>query len=267
MALISCPDCHQDVSDKAPVCVKCGYPIANSLKEDGFQDIPTENYSKSAHQSDLLYESFAVLRTSKLNWAEYSLSAIRLSPSQNEVIGEGIIGESKLVNNISLADYALETFLLNSGWQRCGNSNTLMKKSKEKPPDFGYDYCTLYDENIGEKKVNIFKKVTLHQYSAKKITANGLSPFLNSDTFIIEQGLKSMYAAEQKIKNLLLAEGWEPHYSLDDIYFKKIVSEVEEGIVIDDHAAALRKLAQLKDDGLITEEDFEKKKAEILRNI
>lgn len=27
MALIKCPECGKDVSDKAPACIHCGYPF------------------------------------------------------------------------------------------------------------------------------------------------------------------------------------------------------------------------------------------------
>lgn len=30
MALIACPECHGEVSDKAPVCPRCGVPIATA---------------------------------------------------------------------------------------------------------------------------------------------------------------------------------------------------------------------------------------------
>jgi hypothetical protein len=33
MALISCPECGSEVSDKAPTCPKCGVPIASVPKE------------------------------------------------------------------------------------------------------------------------------------------------------------------------------------------------------------------------------------------
>ncbi len=31
MALISCPECNKEVSDKAEVCVHCGYPLRNTV--------------------------------------------------------------------------------------------------------------------------------------------------------------------------------------------------------------------------------------------
>ena len=39
MALIICPECGKEISDKAPQCIHCGYPIAE-LKED------TESFTK-----------------------------------------------------------------------------------------------------------------------------------------------------------------------------------------------------------------------------
>jgi uncharacterized membrane protein YdbT with pleckstrin-like domain len=35
MALIACPDCNREVSDKAPVCPSCGCPVAASAKDAG----------------------------------------------------------------------------------------------------------------------------------------------------------------------------------------------------------------------------------------
>lgn len=31
MGLISCPECNKDISDNAPSCIHCGYPIANPI--------------------------------------------------------------------------------------------------------------------------------------------------------------------------------------------------------------------------------------------
>ncbi len=35
MALIKCPECGQEVSDQAPVCVHCGYPLKQSPTVNG----------------------------------------------------------------------------------------------------------------------------------------------------------------------------------------------------------------------------------------
>ena len=33
MALINCPECASEVSDKAPACPRCGVPIASASKD------------------------------------------------------------------------------------------------------------------------------------------------------------------------------------------------------------------------------------------
>ncbi|MBR5635797.1 MAG: zinc-ribbon domain-containing protein, partial [Pseudobutyrivibrio sp.] len=39
MALITCPECGQSVSDKASVCIHCGFPLAEELNK-GFLFCP-----------------------------------------------------------------------------------------------------------------------------------------------------------------------------------------------------------------------------------
>ena len=34
MALIKCPECNKEVSDKSEICVHCGYPISKWIKEE-----------------------------------------------------------------------------------------------------------------------------------------------------------------------------------------------------------------------------------------
>ena len=33
MALIHCPECGKEVSDQAPACIHCGYPLAKAREE------------------------------------------------------------------------------------------------------------------------------------------------------------------------------------------------------------------------------------------
>ena len=48
MALISCPECGKQISDKAEVCLECGFPIRSYLEENAkkiekVQEEPAEN--------------------------------------------------------------------------------------------------------------------------------------------------------------------------------------------------------------------------------
>lgn len=42
MALIKCPECGKEVSDKAPACIHCGYPL-NNLTNTQKQEEPVKN--------------------------------------------------------------------------------------------------------------------------------------------------------------------------------------------------------------------------------
>lgn len=35
MALIHCPECGKEISDQAPACIHCGYPLAQEVREAG----------------------------------------------------------------------------------------------------------------------------------------------------------------------------------------------------------------------------------------
>ena len=45
MALIKCPECKGDVSDKASACPTCGYPIKKRMSDEVLQKKSTSEYS------------------------------------------------------------------------------------------------------------------------------------------------------------------------------------------------------------------------------
>lgn len=47
MALIKCPECGRQVSDKASKCPQCGFPIRESMGANGKEqeELPTEDFS------------------------------------------------------------------------------------------------------------------------------------------------------------------------------------------------------------------------------
>lgn len=47
MALINCPECNSEVSDQAPQCVKCGYPISD-LKNVTFPPVQQPSQADSS---------------------------------------------------------------------------------------------------------------------------------------------------------------------------------------------------------------------------
>ena len=43
MAIIKCPECGTNVSDKSTMCIQCGYPIAKSQLKKVVRFLPNEN--------------------------------------------------------------------------------------------------------------------------------------------------------------------------------------------------------------------------------
>ena len=47
MALIHCPECGREISDRANACVHCGYPLGNDLFDVSSKNVQIDNNSKS----------------------------------------------------------------------------------------------------------------------------------------------------------------------------------------------------------------------------
>ena len=59
MGLIKCPECGKEISDKAEICVNCGFPIKNYLKEkcEGSDYLQPENKEIETVQKDSFMEN------------------------------------------------------------------------------------------------------------------------------------------------------------------------------------------------------------------
>jgi len=53
MAIINCPECKKEISDKAPVCINCGVPIATEFPPERLNQ-SLNNTSTSLHQNQPL---------------------------------------------------------------------------------------------------------------------------------------------------------------------------------------------------------------------
>jgi uncharacterized membrane protein YvbJ len=52
MPLISCPDCGRDVSDRAPYCPGCGYPISEYVQR--MADVRKERQARLAEKRRIM---------------------------------------------------------------------------------------------------------------------------------------------------------------------------------------------------------------------
>ena len=56
MSLIKCPECGKEISNKAKMCIHCGYPM------DEYKEIIPENYE--IYEPPLITQKFQVIMTS-----------------------------------------------------------------------------------------------------------------------------------------------------------------------------------------------------------
>lgn len=83
MSLIRCPECGKEISNKAPQCIHCGFPINNKI-----------------NQKEKKYAIYLRKITGKNN---------------NEVAGNRAIMKIKLRDNYKLSDYEVNKIFLDSG--------------------------------------------------------------------------------------------------------------------------------------------------------
>ena len=60
MAMIKCPECHNDVSDKAIACPHCGFGV-----KDYFDEKKRHDYESMQHESEKLNESINLVKPQK----------------------------------------------------------------------------------------------------------------------------------------------------------------------------------------------------------
>lgn len=56
MSLIKCPECKKEISDKAEICIACGYPIAKYIKKNENLNAQNNISSHSIHEINILLD-------------------------------------------------------------------------------------------------------------------------------------------------------------------------------------------------------------------
>ena len=55
MALVKCPECKTQVSDKADKCPKCAYPINNKTKSTNKVKVEEVQFTKKKHKKSMIW--------------------------------------------------------------------------------------------------------------------------------------------------------------------------------------------------------------------
>lgn len=73
MALIKCPECEMNVSDKAKVCIHCGFPIAQSQLKKVVRFLPDKNKYIIEKDNLTLQEAEQFTREFNDKYSKYNL--------------------------------------------------------------------------------------------------------------------------------------------------------------------------------------------------
>lgn len=57
MALIKCPECGKDISDKSDVCIHCGYPVKKDIIKNRYEQLSKEPCPKCNNLSWVAFEN------------------------------------------------------------------------------------------------------------------------------------------------------------------------------------------------------------------
>jgi len=125
MALINCPDCNKEISDKAVACNDCGCPVVNETAESTQQ---TSNPNQELYYSQLLKQNTEAAESAAISslyagiggfFLGWILSAIAVVQG-NKAIRLGYTGKKaitgKILGAISLVINLPTVFIIYSNW-------------------------------------------------------------------------------------------------------------------------------------------------------
>lgn len=164
MALIKCPECGKEISDKAPQCIHCGYPIAQ-------ETIPATTSSSTA---DKKYKILLIHAGAKANTAKIISDLTNISSEEATQLTETC--PRYIVSNVSLDEFLIIKGYFNEvnatveckemtgdeflsipplspsffkQWKSCPTCGKDVSKNAYTCPFCGYTFAQLTDEKKG----------------------------------------------------------------------------------------------------------------------
>lgn len=93
MALINCPECGKEISDKAEVCIHCGYPIKKNNEEVNMQLYKVQ-FKKFCNHSMYSKNRFGAFGFVNKIYNKYEPQAEHINLNEEYIIFDGISKKS-----------------------------------------------------------------------------------------------------------------------------------------------------------------------------
>lgn len=140
MALIKCPECSKEISDKAESCPHCGYPIGTDKRDKLYKiiiigyGIDNATQAKLNKINELLQE---ILGYTKTEISE--MSKFRYTGNIYWYLARDITMEQAQLIATPLSDWDIQTFLTDQQTQQCFTWNKVGGLPPKDPKDHYYD--------------------------------------------------------------------------------------------------------------------------------
>lgn len=239
MALMNCPECAKEISDKSPVCIHCGYPIektpANAAQSDGFVSASNQvqtpaGQKQSIAKTQWLYPVLGLvvlLIVGTFGWYSYADQQTKQTRETYQAGAYNLMSDM-----LETVDEAEKMTALNINvWHDAINdtdSPTTEKYIWDK--NYGYlDFNSAFlnmaaDPDISNKRQEIASKTLAIQSSLKSLLPT-------SEQSATHQKLLQLYALFEEYTSLVYPDGSYTSYTEQEATskasFLRIVSELK----------------------------------------
>ena len=169
MALIKCPECGLDVSDKAEVCIHCGYPLHETKENDDSIELLFENFALSGISSGMKIHDI---------YGEVQAKASQIKFNNNKIQANDLIANS-IIKGLSKCP------------QHCGWADVKL-------------FCQLIAfENLSEDGMNEFTDTLYSIISIKETYSDGSGGYSYITQFFYPECMVMSVGSEKKKKKLM----------------------------------------------------------------
>lgn len=130
MALIKCPECEKEISDKSTTCIHCGFPISKSNLKKVVRFLPDKNKYVVEKDNLTLQEAEQYVKGFNEKYSQYNLhcevidSAVELdvyhAPTTNNIIRCPYCGSTSITTGARGINWTLGLIGAGKTVNRCG---------------------------------------------------------------------------------------------------------------------------------------------------
>lgn len=205
-------------------------------------------------------------------------SALKFTPTGmvrlTEIEDSQIFTTSSSKKKIEMVLKDFDNSLISSGWKEIPNGDGFfgyfVHREIETNHQYSFEYCVLDYRMIIENSFWGGLKATMMNYIALQLTPKEAIHLGQSTTARMDSE-QEIDDSRVSLANKMVDRGWEMISGEKDLMFRKIDSDQEvekvSPVTTVNPTELLKQLAELRDTGALTEEEFQRKKSEILNRI